>query len=167
MILRGAEGPGYTLNVPQLAAQEAAQPVPVGKFVGDEVRPGQEVQQVAGERRLNGQGLPLRVAEKVHGQLPPDDLGAVLFQPEQAPGVEGLDAVRPGVAFQLAAGFCCQSGMVAPHGLQLYNHGGFAAEQLQNLPEGGDGFRCAFQRIVFQILRGEVFDAPGCAGGAL
>ena len=122
---------------------------------------------MAGQQQLNYKGLTLRVAEKVHGQLPPDDLGAVLFQPEQAPGVEGLDAVRPGVAFQLAAGFFCQSGMVAPHGLQLHNHGGFAAEQLQNLPEGGDGFRCALQMVVFQILRGEVFDAPGCAGGAL
>ena len=50
---RGAEGPADALNVPQLAAQEAAQPVPVGKFVGDEVRPRQEVQQVAGQQQLN------------------------------------------------------------------------------------------------------------------
>ena len=122
---------------------------------------------MAGERRLNGQGLPLRVAEKVHGQLPTDDLGAVLFQPEQAPGVEGLDAVRPGVIVQLAAGFCCQSGVVAAHGLQLHNHGSLAVKELQNLPEGGDGFRRALQMVVFQIGGGEVFDAPGCAGGAL
>ena len=122
---------------------------------------------MAGQQQLNYKGLTLRVAEEVHGQLPTDDLGAVLFQPEQAPGVEGFDAVRPGVAFQLAAGFCCQSGVVAAHGLQLHNHGSLAAEQLQNLTEGGDGFRSALQRIVFQILRGEVFDTPLRAGGAL
>ena len=58
-ILLAAQGPGNALDAPQPAAQGSAQPFSVGEFIGNKIRPNEEIQQVAGlkNKLLGGEGF--------------------------------------------------------------------------------------------------------------
>ena len=69
--------------------------------------------------------------QEIFCQLTPDNIGTVLIQPGNAPGVEGLQAVDTLVGIQHPAGSFCQGSLVAVFRLQLHDHGGFSVKQFQ------------------------------------
>ena len=57
--------------------------------------------------------------------------------------------------------------MVAVFRLQLNDEGNLSVYQRQDVRKLGDGVFRVFQTVVFQVLRIQVFDAPGLTGGAV
>ena len=57
--------------------------------------------------------------------------------------------------------------MVAVFRLQLNDEGNLSVYQRQDVRKLGDGVFRVFQTVIFQVLRIQVFDAPGLPGGAV
>ena len=107
------------------------------------------------------------IPEEILRKLPANDVRPVFPQPGNAPGVEGLDAVYALVAFQHVAGRLGELCVIAVLRLQLNDEGNLSVYQRQDVQEFWDGILRVFQAVVFQVLRIQVFDAPGLPGGAV
>ena len=104
---------------------------------GDEIRPGEEI----GEQIGHGKGLPQLqlspAAPEILRQLAPAYVGAVAGQPQQHPGMEGLDAVVHPVLVQQLHRLFHQLADVEVVRLQFHQQGRPALEQVQDLLQQG------------------------------
>ena len=92
------------------------------------------------------------MAKEVFAELAPDDLRAILFQPPDAPGVEGLDAVQHLILIQHGAGGGGQGIVVPPLRLQLHHQGkATLLKQGQHLLQKGNFLVGALQAVGFQL----------------
>ena len=139
----------------------------MGPVKGDKVRAGEEIGQQVG----HGEGLPALqlppVPPEVLGQLPPADVRAVALEPEDHPGMEGLDAVVHLAAVQHGHRLLHQLPHVEVVRLQLHQQRGAALEQPGRLLQGRDGLLGALQAAALQLLHGQVGHLRVHSGGAL